>query len=459
MTTIRRLIVELGIDGDLNVKRRLQEVQTSANSLKNTLEVLEKSFITFGAGMKGIPFLGGVSSGVLQTRSERRVTAELERSIKEQTQSEKERADKQLEATKESSNIQGNILKALETQTSTQSDVITQMIDENKRDRDFIREFLKDITGFVDEKLFAIIRQAKSTGEVGRPSPSKVKTFKEERLETGRRIQTMSGTTKDILLDQEVDDILRVEEVQKNQNIVNIAKKEARQTMQMAKGSITEPEIFEFDPTQGQKQVQALKQQGVEFEFPELESLETETTDPLERLKNEFKELKSDLNEQRKQERLPIDTPFARKVAITRQLLEEQEKRELAEEAQKIRERLEPSLEREARAKKRGFVFKPARKLAEFRDESIAKVEQFKEDIKTTFAGFLTKRIKGFKTPEQIAEETAEDTNLLKQKAEEIISTPEGKRIVNQTFNFYNPVIDSEEKKDEIINAVVLALK
>jgi hypothetical protein len=479
MTTIRRLIVEIGIDGDLQVKKRLEEIQQSSNNLKDTLEVLEKSFITFGAGMRGTTLLSGVRplTPAFQTTQERRETAECQRIIREQRKAEKERAD-------------------------TQLNIINQMFSENRQDRAFLKEFLKDVTSFIDPSLLAVIRQAKSTGQVGRPVPAKVRQFKEEKTQLAEQIQTKREFLESGIAIQAADDQLRKDEIKKNQDLVEEIKKEAQAVRIRSRTEVTteatalikeletpsrvkritkESELFEFDPTQETKRIsktaieRTQKRRKREFDIEsvididKISNLEKRTLDlkfalrddltPSEKRRAIQKEVNRIIKENKRIEEEPITTPFARKVAVVRQLREEQERIGISEEVERLRRRVEPTIERLGRAERRGFVFTPARRAAELVERGRAGLMDIGEKARERAVGFLTSRFKTFQTAEEAAQKTAEENAALRQAAEEFAETKEGRRIVNQTFNFNNPIIDNEERKEDIINSFVLALK
>ena len=85
MTTVRRLLLELGVVGDMTAKEQLKDVQNAANSLKKTLEDLERQLAIVGKASPQIS-LGGFGTGVapILTDSERKSSEERIEVIKEQ---------------------------------------------------------------------------------------------------------------------------------------------------------------------------------------------------------------------------------------------------------------------------------------------------------------------------------------------------------------------------------------
>lgn len=171
---VRRLVLELGIEGDLGVLSKLEEVAAAATSVTKTLKELEIQMETLGRAGVGV---GGVAAGVggivgagaVMTQSERAASRKTEQAIRDQSTQQKAREEKQLAIAEKQASLQQNIIKALEAQAAGQRGLINQIINESKADRTMIVNVLTNISGLITGSEEYVQKAPRPLHKVGRP--------------------------------------------------------------------------------------------------------------------------------------------------------------------------------------------------------------------------------------------------------------------------------------------------
>jgi len=173
MTTVRRLLLELGVVGDLDVKTKLQDIQNSADILKKSLQEVEIQLTTLGRVMTQTPQFGGFGgsggSGVVLTSTERRNVESTQSRIREQIAQTQMRESKQLEVAEKTVSLQEQILEAMKAQVQGQQDIIKKQMSDIAADRQMFKNTAENLHDIVNKTIGFVQKAPRPLGRVGRP--------------------------------------------------------------------------------------------------------------------------------------------------------------------------------------------------------------------------------------------------------------------------------------------------
>jgi len=179
MTTIRRLLLELGVDGDISAKEKLKDVQQAATSLKQSLVELEVQLQIVGKSFTGMPTIssfgnlgggGGVGGGVgILTKNERNDAQARMNAVREQARITHDMDIKKLDIAKKTNDLQANIQKTLEKQVSEQLRIYQETSNELKADRIMFKNMLTNLQDLITKAQPYVNKAKYPTGKRGRP--------------------------------------------------------------------------------------------------------------------------------------------------------------------------------------------------------------------------------------------------------------------------------------------------
>jgi len=145
MTTVRRLLLELGVTGDVITKEKLKEVEDAANSVKRALEAVEKQMGILGQGMTGFPSINmGFSGSGIQTPTERADDTRRSALLSAEAAASKARLQEQI-------------------------DLLRQMAADAKADRQMTINVIENLSGLISRGQEYVDKAKRPLGVVGRP--------------------------------------------------------------------------------------------------------------------------------------------------------------------------------------------------------------------------------------------------------------------------------------------------
>lgn len=154
ITTVRRLLLEVGVIGDLDAKTKLEEFQESANSLKQTLIDIEKSLevISKSGSIGGFTsFLPSLS--IPLTPKEQTQQRETEQKIRDNENYNRQRDERQIQLTEQQITLQERLIQTLQEQIEGQRSLINDVSGDATRDRTLFANISQSVEGILDETI------------------------------------------------------------------------------------------------------------------------------------------------------------------------------------------------------------------------------------------------------------------------------------------------------------------
>lgn len=154
ITTVRRLLLEVGVIGDLDAKTKLEEFQESANSLKQTLIDIEKSLevISKSGSIGGFStFLPNLS--IPLTPKEQAQQRENEQKIRDNQESNRQRDERQIQLTERQITLQERLIQTLQEQIEGQRSLLNDVSGDATKDRTLFANISQSVEGVLDETI------------------------------------------------------------------------------------------------------------------------------------------------------------------------------------------------------------------------------------------------------------------------------------------------------------------
>jgi len=478
LVTVRRLILELGIEGDLSAKNRLNSFQNVIDDLKKSLIGLERELETVGRSMGGIPLISGVGTSPILTQKEREASDRTTKAIQDSAQEAKNREEKQLHLTEESIKLQEKLLITLQDQQTSFKEAIEMSLSTLERTRmtpktqprdpatgRFIRaggrsetterltqklteiQPLDPFTKALEEmKKDPILIGGKTATEILRKDPSKTI------MTTEKALENLGGK-----LTEEEKLKLKLENINKMLKEVGLEEGITEEAINI-KPYIPTSEDVSIESIS--KEITRLRESGERIEnLPSKSEEFLERTRRIQRLKRRI---------QRRREGREIYKPSEMATEVLEEagydpmrlksgeeVREEFERRSIEKRMQEMRAEVEENLSRQEEIKERGFAVPIVEKMRDWAKDVQKRYEGFKERSKR----WLIEKVSRTGLIKPAEEFLKEKEAGLEEKAGEIAEAQ--KKMIKNEYNIVinNPKVDSDERADKLIGQITTALR
>lgn len=464
MTTIRRLILELGVEGDVNAKDKLNDFNKSIDDVKKNLIELESHIkVTTETGGTQTPLFGYRGMDIIQ--SPQPLIAKGEQVTKEQDKETKERGDKQTELQEKMVDLLRRVAESLQDQFRGQLQLVQQITKESATESQIMSNVAKTSAQLIDEALEYVKSAKRPIGVVGRP-PLQYEYHYDPvkgvpvRQETQLYAEYMRPHRELIAkLEEASEELPKIASaLQKHQT------KEGREELEQKFSEIQEMLSDTIKNIMGFKEKAAeITQTVAESEVKPFipEGTQTKTTEKggiKQDLSSRIRKIAHDIMVSAGIEsKLSKDYPDIRRSKISEDMFFAEERRMAEEEAQKIRDQIKAELEHDREIRERGYAVMPIENLRRKILGMQERVEEFKDDLKEKMISILTHggKSKFIVTADQYLGSQEE---YRKAQAKELMESEEGAKIINNVV-INNPVLKEANQQDELIKNITLALR